>query len=205
MLPQLTAMPSNIPPPPHQCNKHPCVQQDSNKDDEVNARKVTSSSTMQINTSSQVTLHLPDCSSHFLNVPTPKVMLLHSLTFDIGHIISFSLKTALAGALPLLTYSFPSFMKHNFSSSNVSSSSMQYLHLSPYVFLLLFILLHVLLASASAAFLFHSITINANGLSDPMKTLGSPLLVPAMVENGESLLELQGFWKTLGFRKNSLM
>ena len=52
---------------------------------------------------------------------------------------------------------------------NVFPYSPRYLYFISYLILLFFILSHVLLASASAAFVFHSIAINANGLSDPMK------------------------------------
>ena len=155
-LPQITAMPTETSPSqplPPQRNKHPCTEQDPTDDDEADAREVASSSAMQIDTSSQVTATLPH-PSLFLNVPTPEVKLAHYLTFEGGHIVSPSLKTC------TVTSRFP---------PNVFPYSPRYLYLISYLILLFFILSHVLLASASAAFVFRSIAINANGLSDPMK------------------------------------
>ena len=126
---------------------------------------------MQVDTFSQVTATFSNSSSLFLNVPTPKVMPICSLSFKSGHIPSPISKTAPVRAmssLPILS----SLMQHDHSSPNISSSSMRHLHPISYIVFLLFILPHVLLASASAAFTFHSVAINANGLSDPMKIAG---------------------------------
>jgi len=123
---------------------------------------------MQVNTSSQVTATFSGPSSLFLNVPTPEVMPICSLSFKSGHILSPVCKTAPVGALPSSPI-LSSFSQHNHSSPNISSPSTRCLHPISYIVFLLFILPHVLLASASAAFAFHSIAINANGLSDPMK------------------------------------
>ena len=155
-LPQITAMPTETSPSqplPPQCNKRPRTEQHPTDDDEADAREVASSSAMQIDTSSQVTATLPH-PSLFLNVPTPEVKLAHYLTFKGGHIVSPSLKTCTVTSR---------------SPPNVFPYSPRYLYLFSYLVLLFFILSHVLLASASAAFVFRSIAINANGLSDPMK------------------------------------
>ena len=174
-LPQITAMPTeNSPAPslPAQCNKCPCIEQDSDDGDKADACEVASSSAMQINTSSQVTVPLPHPSPPFLNVPISEVKLAHSLTFEGGHIVSPFSKTAPVSALSSLPLSSSPFTQWRCpppcSSLNLSCSA-QYLHFMSYLIILLFILPHVLLASASAAFAFCSIAINANGLSDPMK------------------------------------